>query len=127
MSTEALIKALLCCTGSPRIKDCKERCRYFRGGDMSKCIPDMGRDVASTLESMQEELDRVKAERDAAVEDLRGKCEYCQYFRVVWNGCTPDYECPMSEQCLNNDMWQWHGLEGRRALNGGGQDDPRGI
>lgn len=115
MKVKELVKALLCCTGSPRIKDCKERCRYFRGGDMNKCIPDMGKDVASALESMQEELDRVKAERDAAIEDLRGECKYCKYFRIIWNGCTPDYECPLSEQCLNRDMWQWRGLEGRTS------------
>ena len=73
------------------------------------------RDSASAMESMQEELDRVKAELDAAIENLRGECKYCKYFRIIWNGCTPDYECPLSEQCLNRDMWQWRGLEGRTS------------
>ena len=117
METKELVKALLCCTGSPRIKDCKERCRYFRGGNMNKCIPDMGKDVASALESMQEELDRVKAERDAAVEDLKKAI-----FDDCTNSCTfcahqnPKLEAPY---CLayfcENDEWQWRGLEGRTS------------
>lgn len=57
---------------------------------MNKCIPEMGKDVVSALESMQEELDRVKAERDAAVEDLQihGGCGICKhgYYEPVMGG-----------------------------------------
>lgn len=71
--------------------------------------------AASALESMQEELDRVKAERDAAVEDLKNAI-----FDDCTNSCTfcahqnPKLEAPY---CLayfcENDEWQWRGLEGR--------------
>lgn len=36
-------------------------------------------------------------------------CEKCAHYRVTWNGCTPDYECPLSDRCLNRDMWKWLG------------------
>ena len=75
------------------------------------------RDSASALESMQEELDRVKAERDAAVEDLKkavfddctNSCTFCAHHN-------PKLEAPY---CLayfcENDEWQWRGLEGRTS------------
>ena len=40
-----------------------------------------------------------------------GKCDKCAHFRVTWNGCTPDFECPISDRCLNRDMWEWNGGE----------------
>lgn len=36
-------------------------------------------------------------------------CEKCAHYRVTWNGCTPDYECLLSDRCLNRDMWKWRG------------------
>lgn len=114
MEIKELVKALLCCTGSPRIKDCKERCRYFRGGNMNKCIPDMGKDVASALESMQEELDRVKAERDAAVEDL--EC----LMKATWY-CSCQFCDPCNRSCAVKSKKdrvcrpKWRGLEGRTS------------
>ena len=125
METKELVKALLCCTGSPRIKDCKERCRYFRGGNMNKCIPDMGKDVASALESMQEELDRVKAERDAAVKDIlaRDHCDVCKHNHGDSDQCEAnEYDCNgckapcMCASCRDESNWQWRGLEGRKEL-----------
>lgn len=90
---------------------------------MNKCIPDMGKDVASALESMQEELDRVKAKRDAAVEaltyvvneyrretsgtDFCGMCEY-DLPPAGENGQTA--ECP---GFYKDDCFKWRGLEGR--------------
>lgn len=125
MDVNEIVKALLCCTGSPRIKDCKERCRYFRGGDMNKCIPDMGKDVASALESMQEELDRVKAERDAAVKDIlaRDHCDVCKHNHGDSDQCEAnEYDCNgckapcMCASCRDESNWQWRGLEGRKEL-----------
>lgn len=48
---------------------------------------------------------------NAAIEQLRGDCEKCAHYRVTWNGCTPDFECPLSDRCLNGDMWEWKGAE----------------
>lgn len=46
---------------------------------------------------------------DLAIDQLRGDCTKCAHFVVIWNGCTPDYECPLSEVCLNRDNWEWNG------------------
>ena len=71
--------------------------------------------AASALESMQEELDRVKAERDAAVEDLKKAIfDDCTNFCTFCAHQNPKLEAPY---CLayfcENDEWQWRGLEGR--------------
>lgn len=58
---------------------------------------------------MFEMVKRLTAERDAAVECLRGDCMFCKHLRLTWNGNTPDYECPLSETCLNRDNWEWSG------------------
>lgn len=78
----------------------------------------MTTDAATALTMLQAEnaklrveLEQVKFEKDMAVEEMRGDCEKCAHYRVIWNGCTPDYECPLSDQCLNRDMWQWRGLK----------------
>lgn len=72
--------------------------------DATACTPE----VAQVL---REQLKRVAQERDAAVEQLRGDCEKCAYYKVTWNGCTPDCECPLSDRCLNRDMWEWKGWQ----------------
>lgn len=48
---------------------------------------------------------------NAAIEQLRGDCEKRAHYRATWNGCTPDFECPLSDRCLNGDMWEWKGVE----------------
>ena len=54
-------------------------------------------------------IEKLEEERDAAVEQLRGDCEKCLHYMVTWNGCTPDFSCPLSDKCLNGDMWEWNG------------------
>lgn len=53
--------------------------------------------------------EKAERERDAAVEQLHGDCEKCAHYKVTWNGCTPDFECPLSDRCLNRDLWEWNG------------------
>ena len=136
MDIEKLIEAVKLCGSTPKVDQCKQ-CAYWSGGDMSKCIPRMTTDAATALQYLSEgadevnatlqeqiaknvtlqaentqlraELEQVKAERDAAIEDIRGDCEKCAHYRVTWNGCTPDFECPLFDQCLNRDMWEWRG------------------
>lgn len=67
--------------------------------------------LTGELAKVAAELEQAKAERDAAIEDIKGDCEKCIHFHITWNGCTPDFECPLSDQCLNRDMWQWRGLQ----------------
>lgn len=91
---------------------------------MNKCIPDMGKDVASALESMQEELNRVKAERDAAVKDIlaRDHCDVCKHNHGDSDQCEAnEYDCNgckapcMCASCRDESNWQWRGLEGRTS------------
>lgn len=84
------------------------------------------RDSASALESMQEELDRVKAERDAAVEDLQihGGCGICKhgYYEPVLGGICCDTK-PKNGWISNKNgqkinrciIFEWRGLEGRTS------------
>lgn len=74
-------------------------------------IMDLCMDAAQTLESLQSELEKVKAERDAAVECIPHECKTCVYHTVFFNGCTPDHDCTNHDGgCSNNyDRWEWHG------------------
>lgn len=58
-----------------------------------------------------EELEKVKAERDAAVECIPHECKTCVYHTVFFNGCTPDHDCTNPDGgCSNNyDRWEWRG------------------
>jgi hypothetical protein len=81
MKREELVKALRCCTSSPSVLECKANCVFYNGGDMSKCIPEMGKAAADALENKETELaamriaansfrdraERAEKERDAAV------------------------------------------------------------
>lgn len=68
-------------------------------------------DLLARAEAAEARAEKAESERDAAVDQLRGDCEKCVNFRVTWNGCTPDFECPISDRCLNRDMWEWNGGE----------------
>lgn len=69
---------------------------------------------ASAMESMQEELDRVKAERDAAVEDL--EC----LMKATWY-CSCQFCDPCNRSCAVKSKKdrvcrpKWRGLEGRTS------------
>lgn len=60
---------------------------------------------------LQAELEKVKAERDAAVECVPHECKTCVYHTVFFNGCTPDHDCTDPDGgCSNNyDRWEWRG------------------
>lgn len=61
MEIEKLIAAVKLCGSSPRVEQCRE-CAYWAGGDMSKCIPRMTADAATTLDHLQTENDKLKEE-----------------------------------------------------------------
>lgn len=72
MNREELIKALRCCTSGPSVADCKDKCTFYKGADMSLCIPEMGSVAADTLEndhnwatSLQCEIEKLRAENAA--------------------------------------------------------------
>lgn len=64
--------------------------------------------LLARAEAAEARAEKAERERDAAVEQLRGDCEKCIHYKVTWNGCTPDFECPLSDRCLNRDMWEWN-------------------
>lgn len=64
---EELIKALRCCTSGPSVLDCKNICIFYKGGDMSLCIPEMGSAVADKLEHDRRHIEALIAE----IEELR--------------------------------------------------------
>lgn len=62
-------------------------------------------------ERLNAELERVTAERDAAVESIPHECKTCVYHTVFFNGCTLDHDCTNPDGgCSNNyDRWRWRG------------------
>ena len=69
------------------------------------------KDAAEALATLQSELEKVKAERDAAVECIPHECKTCVYHTVFFNGCTPDHDCTNPDGCCSNnyDRWKWRG------------------
>ena len=118
MEIEKLIKAIRCCGSAPKLDRCKNECAFYCGGDMNKCIPKMTQAVADALE-------KVTAERDAAIEDLNaiGKgdeiCLYCIHnLDGGENGekcLETDFDCALRNavcgcrDCHYNSNWQWRG------------------
>lgn len=118
MDLERLIEAVKLCGRTPKADQCKQ-CAYWAGGDMSRCIPNMTSAAATALstlraedEKLRNELEQVKREKDAAVEDLRRnrkyKCSCCAYAKS---------ENPfICRDCWDRiggagDAWQWRGAE----------------
>lgn len=66
-------------------------------------------DGVDAIQQLILRAEKAERERDVAVNQLRGDCEKCVHFKVTWNGCTPDFECPLSDRCLNRDLWEWNG------------------
>ena len=69
------------------------------------------KDAAEALTTLQAELEKVKVERDAAVECIPHECKTCVYHTVFFNGCTPDHDCTNPDGgCSNNyDRGEWRG------------------
>ena len=79
--------------------------------DFPHVVHTMLHKAACLIEFLSEELEHVKRERDAAVEDISRECHKCKHFKVLFNGCTPDYDCDHSDVCEDNDHWQWRGVK----------------
>ena len=57
MDYKKLSDAIRLCGSTPKIHDCKEKCPYYAGGDMMKCIPVMTKDAADVIIELNKELD----------------------------------------------------------------------
>ena len=62
-------------------------------------------DAAIALEQLQAENDRLRRERDAAVEEIPKVCYYCKH-RKGWKTCDRFNGNSEAETCTN---WQWRG------------------
>ena len=61
MDIVKLIEAVRLCGSTPKVDQCK-RCAYWAAGDMSKCIPRMTTDAATSLSTLQTENKQLRAE-----------------------------------------------------------------
>lgn len=57
MDYKKLSDAIRLCGSTPKIDECKEKCPYYAGGDMMKCIPVMTKDAADVIIELNKELD----------------------------------------------------------------------
>ena len=99
---------------------------YLRGDACASCIFNnyvgectstddcLLRKAADLIESLAAELEQVKRERDAAVEDLRGYCNVCMH----WNRGLMEDACehcrhsrPFDDDTFEPDNWQWRGVK----------------
>ena len=70
-------------------------------------------DAVAAISTLQSENDRLRKERDAAVENIPHECKNCLYHTGSFNGCTPDHDCSNPDGgCSNNyDRWVWRGIK----------------
>ena len=61
------------------------------------------------FEAAESRAEKAERERDTAVNKLPHVCETCVYYKVFFNGCTPDHDCTNPDGgCSNNyDRWAW--------------------
>lgn len=76
MDIEKLVESVRLCGSTPKVDQCKQ-CAYWSGGDMSKCIPRMTTDAATTLSTLQEENDQLRAELEYEKEHANAYYEEC--------------------------------------------------
>lgn len=63
-------------------------------------------EAAEAIEKLQSELKQVKAERDAAIKDMKNndKCSICLFREIPLNKCRHYYECGLAYE-----YFQWRG------------------
>ena len=98
------------------LRYCEEsgaRCGNCPSGFNDKGVPNCHSQsaIADLIESLTAELEQVKRERDAAVEDLRcsARCIYCEHYAKS----TQEEPC---NTCMNyldysKTKWQWRGVK----------------
>lgn len=93
------------------IEKLKDMLRNAAGGPVGI---QMCQEAADALEQLQAENEKLKAERDLAIELLRGYCHACKNYTPNHNegpcaGCKHEYF-----QCRNadaRDNWEWRGAK----------------
>ena len=121
--SEKIKKGLECCARMAGCVGCP-----YRG---EKCVLTVSVDALAYIQQLEErectlshdavtalinELEKIKRERDAAVEDLRAHCGVCVHVRdCLVTGCSGDMgeackQCPCLT-CINYNNWQWRGVK----------------
>lgn len=99
MTNEAAIKVL------KLFKECNE-----------KLQPKIVFESVDSAMSALENIDRITAERDAAIRDLHslenkhGECGFCKHYSSPMSYCTAEDGTVICD-AINNDMWEWRGIE----------------
>lgn len=103
MDYKKIAEAVRLCGTTPKVNQCQEKCPYYRGPDMYKCIPVMTKDAAEAIEHLLEE-------REKAIEIMRdafGRCDRCKHFIGQPYGCN----LPKGSVCNDkNDLYEWEGF-----------------
>lgn len=94
------------------LRYCEEsgaRCGECPNGFNDKGVPNCHsmNAIADLIESLSAELEQVKRERDAAVEDLKGD-SFCRTCAHYGNGECISNDC---HDCINRYNWQWRGVK----------------
>lgn len=91
------------------IEKLKDMLRKAAGGPVGI---QMAHEAADALEQLQAENERLKAERDLAIEQLRGYCHACKNYTPNHNegpctGCKHEYFQYRNADARDN--WEWRG------------------
>lgn len=70
---------------------------------------DLYRDAADTIEHLKSENARMTAERDAAVEQLHGQCDYCKHMDRWLEGPCKGCVWFAAKEFIEGDYWEWIG------------------
>lgn len=109
MDYKKLSDAIRLCGSTPKIHECKEKCPYYAGGDMSKCILAMTKDAANSIIELNKELENTKKDLCYAIKICRkiSWCYGCKNSAGV-NGCKIGYISKCDEK---NDLYEWERYE----------------
>lgn len=122
MDYKELATAVKLCGNEPNAALC-EKCPYWSGLDMSKCIPRMTADAATAItdllaraEAAEALAEKAEMERGAAVARIKEDhwCEDCK-FQPTYSLCKNDGNCEecespcFCEHCKDGSLWEWRG------------------
>lgn len=112
MDYKKLSDAIRLCGSTPKINECKEKCPYYAGGDMMKCIPVMTKDAADTIDTIIMKLNdmwtryMVYMDETEGIKDKFERAKHCineindQFER---GKCSNDYVEEILKEYYEND------------------------
>ena len=110
MDYDKLIHCLKCCARvDAQNMGCDDCDLEYCGGECQQLCGT----AATASETLRADLSRVTAERDTAVDELRGKCSVCSHYTPYHNdgpcaSCKFEVACFVPEKAT--DKWEWRGI-----------------